>query len=250
MLLQHVRELIADSREHLNLKRQLRKIIRLRPQMSEAYHLMVRIEWDRQRRDRAVELFWFAACLDDKDERHAQSFFVSMRCVGRAIEALETLQSRFDRLGRLSSRPALTLCWALEEIGQVHRAIDICWTVIEWRPDDGEFLLYAADFIARRGNVEKAKHLLQEAENHSKQTAWRRQAAALALYGADSATALKQYDAIVSQDPLAIDCQRTYVRLLAETKGIPQALDYLRRDRSFSVPLFAESDVDGMAART
>jgi len=226
--LHEVRETIEDGRQHAALRGRLRKIIRFRPQMAGSYHELARIEWARQRRDTAVELFRFAACLDDKDERHAHSFFVSMRHVGRAAEALQMLQGRFKRFGLQSSQPARTLCWALEELGQSHEALQVIDKALTWRPEDGQFLLYAADFIARRGDTEKAMNLLQRAESCSSRNAWRLQTAALATYRGDTEAACRQYQAIVAEDPLAVDAQRTYTRLLADIYGLTKALEHLR----------------------
>src|SRR6185295_13874817 len=73
---QYARELSADAREHAVATRLLRRAIRAMGRDAESYHCLAGILWNQRRLEDAMELYRFAACIEDRNERYAQSYFV------------------------------------------------------------------------------------------------------------------------------------------------------------------------------
>src|SRR5206468_9515074 len=116
--------------------------------------LLAKILCAHHRFDEALELYRFAACLKDTDEKFVISYFLASRHLHQTQAALRFLASRFKRFGRCSSFPARTLFWAYDQAAQTAEALAVLKSALELRPDDGELLLFAADAQARHGNFD------------------------------------------------------------------------------------------------
>ena len=223
----YAQELGTNDQEHPAALRLLRRAFRFRPLDAGNFQLLASIFWVHHRFDEALELYRFAACLEDTDERFVASYFTASRFFRQTHVALRFLESRFKRFGRRSSLPARTLFWAYEQVGRMSEALAVLKSSLELRRDDGELLLFAADAQARHGNFETATSLLDDADGKSQRSAWLRTAAAIASYRGEPNSALLCWRQVVDAEPLAIDANRAVAQLLSETDGPEAALEFL-----------------------
>jgi tetratricopeptide (TPR) repeat protein len=225
----YAQELVPDARQHPEVVRLLRRYLRVRPGDARGYAALAGVLWAQRRFEPALELYRWAACLEDKDEGLAQSYFQAARPLRQTDAALAFLRDRFTRFGDRSGQPARTLSWALSQLGDATAANDILDKALALRPDDGDLLLYAAQVYASSGNLERGATLLAAAEPRCRRTSWLRAAANLALFRSELAEALRLWRGVLEVEPLALEAHREAARLLAETEGRAAALDHLRQ---------------------
>ncbi|HXX92996.1 MAG TPA: tetratricopeptide repeat protein, partial [Planctomycetota bacterium] len=225
---QYARELAADARRHDLAARYCLQSIRQNPRDAESFHILAGISWNRQDRERAVDLYRFAASLEDKNEAYAESYFIASRHLRQTAQAILFLRNRFRRFGARSAWPARTLFWAYEQLDRMAEAFEVLEEAIRLRPQDGELLLYAAAAYARTGNSDRGAVLLKSAEGRSHRGSWLRTAAHLAAGRGEIRSALELWRSIGEVEPLAMDAHAQTARLLAETQGRAAAFDHLR----------------------
>ena len=102
---QYAQELLADAREHPEVVRLVKRALRARPSDPAGLATLADVAADAGRMSDTVELYRLAACLDDKDEGLARSYFQAARHLHREAEALRFLEGRFRRLGARSAWP-------------------------------------------------------------------------------------------------------------------------------------------------
>ncbi|MFK8111750.1 MAG: tetratricopeptide repeat protein [Rubripirellula sp.] len=220
-------ELVNDAREHENATYYLRRGIRYRPHDTAAYDLLAGILLDQQRQDEAIQLYRFAACINDKNEVQAKSYFCAARVKGQTDQALQFLNDRFNRFGKQSSHSTRTLCWALEQLDRTSDAFKVLDRGYKMRSDDGDFMLYAADFCGRYGKLDQAEKLLKKAENKVHQTDWLRANALASTYRGERREPLQQWLKIIEAEPLDSNAHRCAAELLADTEGPEAAIAHL-----------------------
>src|SRR5262249_23676099 len=107
-------EAVADACEHPRAIRLIQRTISFQPGDPGNFATLAHLYWSQRRFEEAVELYGFAACMGDKDERLARDYFAAAQHLRRADQTLRFLRRRFERFGAKSSQPARTLYWALE----------------------------------------------------------------------------------------------------------------------------------------
>jgi tetratricopeptide (TPR) repeat protein len=220
-------ELKDDAREHPEAVRLLRRALRYTRFDAGCYFILASLLWDQRRFEEALQLYRFAMTLDDKNEMLAQSYFVAARHFKQERPAIRLMRDRFMRFGKRSSRPAITLFWAYEEIGQLTEAFRALEEALALRPDDGDLLLAAANAQARHGAFDKADALLAKAKDRSRETAWLRGSAEIASFRGDFSRARDLWRQVLDAEPLALDAHRHLSLLLAQTEGPAAALKHL-----------------------
>ncbi len=232
---EYARELSEDARLLPQAMRWVKKVVRSAPLNAQNLHLQAGLYWQQQKREEALELYRFAACLNDKEERYANSYFIAARHLNRTETAIAFLQDRFQRFGDKSWLPVRTLFQALEQTGQRNQAFTALSEGLTMRPDDGALKLYAAESYARYGKFEQAVALLSEAQNQASHNEWLRTAALIATYRGQLGEALLHWLQVADAEALALDANSNVAQLLAETEGHQAALDFLR-DRTMLYP--------------
>ncbi|HTN74105.1 MAG TPA: C39 family peptidase [Pirellulaceae bacterium] len=227
---QYAQELRADARQHDDAIWLLRRAIRRWPTEAVNYYILGNIYWDERRFAAAQELYRIAACLGDKDEQLAHSYFSAASWFKQTEQALTFLRDRFRRTGAKSSQPARTLVSALLQLDRTAEALEVLDEAIRLRPSDGQLLLYAADVhrSASSENAPQAQALLEQARGKCAHTDWLRTAARLANSDGRLRESLELWQEVLSSQPLAIDAQRHVTRLLAETAGQAAAMAHLQ----------------------
>jgi tetratricopeptide (TPR) repeat protein len=222
-------ELSADAREHGTAMRLLRRALRCRPADAPNFALLANILWDQRRFEEAMELYRFAACLDDKDEGLARSYFAATCYLKQHEATLAFLTRRFERFGRRSGQPARTLYWALSQFERLPEALAVLEKTLEYRPDDGELRLVAADAYAGCGDFARAEAHLAAAEGKAPPGLRLRTAANLAATRGDQKAALALWRQVLTTEPLALDANRAVAQYLAEIEGRAAAQEHLRQ---------------------
>jgi tetratricopeptide (TPR) repeat protein len=226
---QYAQELSADAREHRTAIRLLNRVFRFRPYDEGALAILANMLWDQRRFAEAMELYGFAACLGDKDEGLARSWFSAARHLKQTERTLRFLQKRFERFGARSSQPARTLFWAYTQYERSEEALAVLDRALQLRPDDDELLLFGAQARGNHGDAAGAAELLARAEGHSQRSAWLRVAAGLAEARGDLAEARRMWQQVVDAEPLSLDANRALTHLIAQTEDRAAALAHLER---------------------
>ena len=227
--LMHANSLREDARQWPLAHKLTRKALRIAREDPSAYSQHASILWDLRRFDEAMQAYRVAACLGDKNEQMAESFFIASRHFKRTDEALTFLRSRFDRFGRKSPEPGKTLFWALEELGRLTEAFDALEQALKLQPDDGLLMLFAAEMHARRGHTERAADLLKQAKGRSRPNNWLRTAAALSYYWGKLAESLGYWRKVLELEPLALDAHHAIIYRIEEVQGRAAAIEHLRQ---------------------
>ncbi len=220
-------ELSEDAAQHDRASDLLHRALRYRPDQGNLYHSLADIYWSGHRRDEALELYRFAAGIDDTHEGHMLALFAASRHCKRTEEAMNYLRGRFDRFGDSACHPAITLHNALLALDRTREGFDILSEAIARRPDDGELLLFASGAFARFGEYGKASDLLKRAQDKAPRHQVLRSAANLANIRGQLTHALKLWRKVLETEPLAIDAHRAITILLAETSSQEAAVEHL-----------------------
>lgn len=239
---QYAQELRMDARQAAAAQSWSRWALRYRPADPSAVSTWADLLWDDLKFEEATRFYCVAACLADKNEGFARSFFIACCHLRKTEVGLAFLKSRAERLGGSSSAPSSTLVGSLQHLRRTQEALDALDAALIRRPNDGPLLLYAADLYARHLRAETAQRLLREAVDHCTPTAWHRTAAAIAGYRNLKNEALQHWREVLKLEPLAHDAIDAATLLLAETEGHGAALQFLDEMCSrfpFSCPLLA-----------
>lgn len=226
---QYAVALSDDAREHPRALRLFGRALRFNPFDARTYFWLARIYWDRRDFSESLDLYRFAACLEDKDEHLARTYFLAAIAVGRKDEALQLLQKRFERFGAKSGHPARTLAGAYFQLERGPEGFALLDRALTMRPDDGELLLFAVEKRILHGEFARAEEMLARAQGHVPPTGWLRCAAQLKVYQGDLVGAREQWAEVLKVEPLAGDAHRAYTQLLAETESRTAALRHLEQ---------------------
>ena len=230
VLSQFAQELAADAREHPRALRLLKRATRLNPMDAGNYFVRAGILCDQLKFDEALELYRFAASLDDRNEAAAEAYFRMAQYRQQTNEGLDWIRRRVDRFGKKSSQPVRTLDWALRRLSRDSEGVEALEQAILLRPEDGDLLLYTAEseVIASFSNLERAKELYRRAEGRCSRTDWLRTGARLAAYQSQHGEALRIWREVVELQPMAVDAHRAIAGLLSEIEGQAAALAHVQ----------------------
>jgi tetratricopeptide (TPR) repeat protein len=226
---QYAEELSVDARERESVSYLLQRALRYRPRHAGTYLDLAHLLWDQRHRQDALRVYRIAACLDDKDERLARSYFQASRHLRKTSQVIQFLRNRFCRFGRHSSQPARTLFWAYCQLEQLADAFAVLKAAVKLRPEDGELLLFAAQQYGNRGDFPRAVVLLKAARDKVPAASLHRTAANLSELQGDRPRALGSWQDVLALEPLALDAHRAVARLSAETHSRAAALQHLQR---------------------
>ena len=219
--LQLAEELALDVRTHDRAEELFRESIRRMPGVADGYAGLGRLVWSEHHRDEGRELFRFAACLEERDESHAETYFHAATATGRREIALDWLRGRFDRFAAQSRMPTMTLFTALASAGRHTEAAETLEEAMRRRPDDPELKLAAASALSKMSsaNWPRATALLEEAKEGSSRVEWGRTASHLAMLQGDYERAEGYLSDLVEEQPLSVGLHAEIADLLLRTQG-------------------------------
>ena len=216
-----------DARHRNQALKLTRKATRMSRDDPQGYHQLASILWDMRQFDEAMQAYRAAACLGDKNEFVAESYFIAARHLRKEEEAMRFLRDRFERFGKKSPDPGKTLFWALDEVGQLSEAFEVLEKIIATQGEDGSLKLFAAEMYAQRGETVRAEELLEQARGKAREPAWLRAAAIIANYRGELRESLAHWARVIELEPLALDAHRAYTFRLEEIEGRLAAMKHL-----------------------
>ncbi len=239
---QYAQELRLDARELKAASSWMRWALRYRPTDPSLLSGWADLLWDQREFVRACDYYRLAACVGEKRENFARSYFIASRHLRETDTGLEFLRQRERQLGAKSAQPTITLAESLQHLGQAGPAFAVLEAGLLRRPNDGELRLFAADFFGRYSRFDESRRRLEEARGQSSAVAWHRTAAAVAGYQGRKSEALEHWREVLGIEVLSPDAFQQIALLLAETEGRPAALAFLNAACErfpFSCPLHA-----------
>jgi len=225
----HSNELRVDAQEIERATQLCRRALRRQPMDASHLASWADLLWDRRRFPEALEYFRFAACLEDKKENFSRSFFLASRHLHQTERALAVLSRRFERFGKRSFLPAVTFAESLDQLERTPEAFSILDRSVAMRPDDGDLMLFVAEFNARHARSDESAHYLERARGTSRRANWLRTSARLADLRNDRAAALVQWRELEISEPTSIEVHRQIALLRAESEGRPAAIEHLEK---------------------
>ena len=226
-LIKLAEELQPDAREQQRRAALIRRALRCRPADPEFLKAQADLLWDQREFEEAAEFYRLAACGADHNENFARAYFTALRPLRQTARGLDFLRQRFERLGRKSANPVMTLFEALAGLDRGAEGFAALEAASQKRPEDGALWLYYADALARFGQFAQAGEILRRAEGKARRADFLRTAARLAAYGADRRRALTLWQEVLGLEPLALDANREITSLLAEINGPAAARAFL-----------------------
>ncbi len=222
-------EALSDSAaEHDAVLIYLRRYLRNVALDPEGLRVMAHVEWAAQRFDEATALYRLAASLAETNESMASSYFIAASLSGKQEEALEFLRDRAWRASAHSSLPARTLFWALEQLFRVDEAFEGLQKAMEARPDDGDLVLFAADWYARfsRPGVDD---LLRKAEPITRKADFLATRAAIFGYRGDLQKSLADWMQVFELQPLSTEAHQAICQTLEQVEGKQAVIRFLEK---------------------
>ncbi|OWK37938.1 tetratricopeptide repeat protein [Fimbriiglobus ruber] len=250
LLMQSLAQMLITDPDAQDLAdRLLRRSVRVRPHAAAGYYLLASQRWERQQFADAVDLYRFAACLDDREEQFAEAYTRAVRVTGQAPEALRLFQQRTTRTPFPDPAAVRALYNALQDrdepeqaVAALGKAIETLRNAVEAGPptDKGtppepanaraalaDLLLFRAEAHAGAGRHEAATADLAAARPLSGAAVWHRLAGRVARIRPDFRAALGHLRDLLALDPLSADGHRLAAGLLADTEGRAAARQYL-----------------------
>lgn len=206
----------------------LQRSIRTIPTEAYNYFLLANLYWSQRQFDLALDLYRFAACLEDKEQTYAHKYFLAARSCRQTSVALQLLQQRWHRDHKQSARPVYALATAYDHLDRPSEAMEVLEQTQAWHPDDGDLLLYRAQHLGEHGQFTQAHALLREAKAKTAHSHWLSTAAKLAQFEYQPNKALELWQQLVTADPLDIEANRAVSQLLAEQEGTTAACQFLQ----------------------
>lgn len=222
-------ELGEDASCYPEAMRWLAKACRAMPAEASNYYHLAGLYAAQRRFDEAIELYRWAACLDDKNEEFARSYFVTCRMQNRVEEALDFLRSRFDRYAQRSSWPARSLISAYWDLDRAEDAERVLYEALTLRPEDGELLSFAVRFRQGWGDTyrQEIETYLERARSRVSRDAYLRMVGTIAENDGRVREALQHWQELLALQPLAVDAYEAVARLTEATQGAEAALRFL-----------------------
>ncbi len=227
--LQYAEEISVDARQHRKAVHLIRNVLRRNPSMARAYFDLAVIRFIQRKLEEAVELYRIAACLEDKDEQLAWSYFRATRAVRRTDEAIAFLNRRVGQFGAHSGRPSLTLFAAYCDLDRMPEGLQVLEAALAGRPDDIDLKLAVAEALPRAGEIDRAAEILASIKSQSHRGEWRRTAANVARASGELPQSLHEWQEVLNLDPLSMDAHAAVAQLLAETASVAAAIEHLQR---------------------
>ena len=224
----YAKELSQDAREHAQALYWARRAMRL-GEMNGGMSCLAGLLWRRGQFEEALEIYRFTTCLADTQEQTARQYFNAARYLNRTDQALQFLRSRFERFGRKSPFPAISLCTMLQNLGRQAEARDVLASAKKLLPENADLDSFAAETALSSGQLDEARACLDRAQGRISAINWQRVSGRIAQQRGDLATALATWREMLAADPHSADAHAAVAQLLAELNGRPAALRHLQQ---------------------
>lgn len=222
-----VDELRGDARKHERVEMLVNRILKSLPCDSRALYALAGLRWDAQTFEDAYEIYRWCACLEDKSETYAESFFKASRFFRQQDDALTFLRKRNDQLGHLSANPAVTLSRMLAQVSMDKEARQVLTRALATHPDNAWLICEAVDFFISIGDHSAAEAVLDAGGDCiSRKRRMLLRATILQVQG-KRAESLDVLIGVLESEPHAFDVVDRIARALLATKGGEQATEFI-----------------------
>lgn len=205
-----------DQREQPRVEKLFRQLLSYNPLHTDSLYAYAGVLWDKGNFVEGYQLYRFVTCLDDKNERYAESFFKAARYHKQTELGLNFLRDRFARFGKKSSGPAISLFNALDGLERAHEGLPILDQAMALRPDDGWLMLFAARKFLYLQQATKAAQLLEAARPFVNPVRYHELAAEFFEYNLDSKQAINCLEQVLQLEPLNYNANHAMMRLHVE----------------------------------
>lgn len=225
----YARLLLSDLRRSAQVEYLLRRALRYAPGDALVWNAWADLQWLSGQKEIALECHRIASCLSPANEDFARRYF-HIACALRQEEAgLEYLRQRYAQWGQLASASFITLFSEMEGLGYTQQAFALLAEALQKNSGDADLVFFAIDAFLRYNKKNQAKLLLQRAHFPSKKVALLEAQAKLERETGDPAQALELALQAAEMEPFNTGLQMLACRCLAQLKGRPAAVAYLRQ---------------------
>lgn len=205
-----------DHREYMRVEKLFKTLLAYNPLHAESLYAYAGVLWDKGDFEESYQLYRFVTCLEDKNERYAESFFKAARYHKQTDLGLAFLQDRFMRFGKKSSGPAISLFNALDSLERAHEGLAMLDEAMILRPDDGWLMLFAARKFLYLQQATKAKALLEKARPFVSPARYYDLAAEIFEFNLDDKQAIGCLEQVLALEPLNYNANHVLMRLQVE----------------------------------
>jgi cellulose synthase operon protein C len=224
---QYAEELKMDAREAEHAAHWLKRAVRFRPVDSANLMSLGDAFWSQNDFAAATECYRFAACIDDKREYPALTYFNASRAARATESALNFLRHRCERYGKKSGGPVTSLFEGYRQLDRWNEGFAALDRAVTERPEDGDLLLFAAIAHARQGRLAVAKELLGRAESRAHRAALLRARAELCAHETDHTGALALWRELTEIEPLSVSTCRATAAAVSAVEGNAAAVKWI-----------------------
>ncbi len=186
------------------------------------------IIWTAQQRQESLAIQHLAACVGDKKEWVAESYFQMKEACGQTEPGLEFLRKRAIHFLKQSGAPTITLINALDRLNRSAEARQVFEDALTQRPDDGDLHLRLAQFEAACGRLEESRGNLDRAQASTRPVPWLRAAGFLERLIGNFDQSLAHWQRLIELSPIDLEAHRQIASLLARRDGNAAGQDYVR----------------------
>lgn len=216
-----------DHREQPRVEKLFQQLLNYNPLHTESLYAYAGVLWDKGNFAEAYQLYRFVTCLDDKNERYAESFFKAARYHKQTEMGLTFLRDRFMRFGKKSCGPAISLYYALDGLERTHEGLIMLDEAMSLRPNDGQLMLFAARRFLYLQQATKATTLLEAARPFVNVIRYHELSAEIYEYNIDSKRAISCYEQVLQLEPLNYNANQAIMRLYIEAGQRAKADDFI-----------------------
>ncbi|MDO8343285.1 MAG: C39 family peptidase [Cellvibrio sp.] len=216
-----------DHREQPRVEKLFKELLNYNPLHSESLYAYAGVLWDKGNFTDSYQLYRFATCLDDKNERYAESFFKAARYHKQTELGLTFLRDRFARFGKKSCGPAISFYNALDGLDRAHEGLIMLDEAMSLRPNDGWLMLFAARKFLYLQQAAKAITLLEAARPLINPIRYHELAAEIYEYNLDTKCAIGSYEQVLQLEPLNYNANHAMMRLYIEAGQRAKADEFI-----------------------
>ncbi|AQT60388.1 tetratricopeptide repeat protein [Cellvibrio sp. PSBB023] len=216
-----------DHRQQQRVAKLYKELLNISPTNTENLYAYAGVLWDNSRYQESYQLYRFATCLEDKNEQYAESFFKAARYHKDTEKGLTFLRDRFQRFGKKSSGPAVSLFNALDSLERTHEGFLVLDEAIEKRPDDGWLIVFTARKLLFQQQLQRAMALAERAKPLVSEVRYNELAAEIFEYNLQPDQAIICFEKILQLEPLNYKANQSMMRLFIEANERSKADEFI-----------------------
>jgi tetratricopeptide (TPR) repeat protein len=216
-----------DHRELARVELLYKNLLKASPIYTENLYSYAGVLWDKANYIESYQLYRFATCLEDTNERYAESFFKAARYHKETDKGLDFLRDRFFRFGKKSSGAAISLFNALDSLELTHEGLAVLDQAIDMRPEDGWLMTFTARKLLNQHQAARAMELVERAKPLVSEVRYNELVSEIFELKLQPDLAIQCLEKILQLEPLNTKANRSIMRLLIESGDRVKANDFI-----------------------